>query len=80
MELKNWHESTIRLSNGTKFTLVHNLSGQEINAALECWLARTKQYTKKSFIRYINSKNWACKYAYNDLENLVNNHKQEEII
>jgi hypothetical protein len=80
MELKNWHELEIQLSNGVKFKLVHNLSEEEINAAQTCWLARAKVYIKKSFIKYINSKNWACKYAYNDIEHLLNNHKHEEII
>ena len=64
MNLKNWFESEIQLSNGVKFKLVHNLSEQEINAAQINWLARTNVYNKKSFIKYINSKNWAGKYAY----------------
>lgn len=59
-ETTEWKESFFELSNGTKFSIVHNMTATgEINspqAALDNWLARTSVYTQKSFIQYINSK------------------------
>lgn len=57
----NWYESHFELSNGTKFSIVHNIEGKgninSITAAFDCWIARTNEYTAESFIKYINSKN-----------------------
>ena len=42
------------------FSIWHNLpqsQGMNIEAAVQNWLVRTKQYTAKSLCRYINSKN-----------------------
>lgn len=40
------------------FSVVHNLDefGQSIEAALDNWLARTKDFTGPSFVKYVNSK------------------------
>lgn len=41
------------------FSVIHNLPetfGLSFNNALDCWLARTKKYTAKSLVKYINSK------------------------
>ena len=55
-----WTESSFKLSNGTEFSICHNLPVKgyinSIYAALECWLARTEEFTQASFIEYINSK------------------------
>lgn len=57
---EQWFESGFELSNGKKFSIVHNISQKgninSIHAAFEGWLARTKSYTAKSFVNYINSK------------------------
>ncbi len=49
-----WTESLIKLNN-KEFKIYHNLP-DEINAALQNWLPRTKRYTPKSFCDYINHK------------------------
>ena len=50
----------IDLSNGLSFIIKHNLpikgSVDTLESALDCWLARTKKITGKSFVDYINSK------------------------
>jgi hypothetical protein len=53
--------STVELSNGTIFQLVHNIekthgSINSVEAAIIAWCARTKVFTQESFIEYINSK------------------------
>ena len=49
-----WIETFFSLSNGTKFSVVHNVEKiNSIDAAFQCW---TKKFTQKSFIDYINSK------------------------
>jgi hypothetical protein len=55
------NKSKCNLSNGVEFTIVHNIKNIEgpINsfaAALDCWLARTKEYTAASFVDYVKSK------------------------
>jgi len=43
-----------------KFSIIHNLQnvkGMDFYGALDCWLARTKNFTASSFCRYIMSKN-----------------------
>lgn len=42
------------------FAVIHNMPnvfGVSFDCALDCWLARTKHYTAKSLVKYINSKN-----------------------
>ena len=57
---KQWYETGFELSNGTKFTICHNLPVKgtinSIQAAFDCWLARTDTFTATSFIAYIASK------------------------
>lgn len=54
-----WQEAYFELSNGTKFSICHNMPdtfGLRIDDALPNWLARTKVYTAQSFVDYIMSK------------------------
>lgn len=59
--MSKWYEIFFELSNGTKFSVVHNIAGKgninTITAAFNCWLVRTDEYTQQSFIDYVNSKN-----------------------
>lgn len=50
-----WCETGFKLSNGIEFTICHNIPDY-ITAALDNWLARTKEYTAESFCNYINKK------------------------
>lgn len=60
MKNGNWQEASFELSNGVKFTVIHNIPGtgniNSIHAAFDNWMARTNEYTQGSFIAYINSK------------------------
>lgn len=47
--------STIQLSDGSSFNIVHNLE-EMIEAAAVNWSVRTDDYTAESFCNYINSK------------------------
>ena len=53
-------ETTLRLSNGVEFTIVHNfpMSGpvNTFEAAYTNWLMRTDDYTAESFVAYVKSK------------------------
>lgn len=55
-----WNETFFEISNGMKFSIVHNMAVtgpvNSVEAAFENWLARTKKYTQQDFINYINSK------------------------
>ena len=78
--LKEWHENEIVFFVGKRkveFKIVSNVENME--ACIDNWLARTTNYTKKSLIKYINSKNWANQYAYKDLNDLVANHEGDII-
>ena len=42
-----------------KFSIIHNMPkilGLSIEMALDNWLVRTRKYTSKNFVEYINSK------------------------
>lgn len=54
-ELLPTDETHFQLSNGKLLKIFHNIPN-EINAALDNWLARTNKYTEQSFCDYINSK------------------------
>lgn len=45
----------IRLSNGIRFIIYHNIDDM-IESALTNWLARTRKFTAKDFCAYIRSK------------------------
>lgn len=56
-----WTNTEFKLSNGTKFNVMHNVPTNngginDIDAAFQSWLLRTDEYTCLSFCRYINSK------------------------
>jgi hypothetical protein len=55
-----WIETFFELSDGKKFSIVHNIERQgninSIQAAFDNWIIRTTKYTEKSLIDYINSK------------------------
>lgn len=59
-KIKNkWKETGFELSNGTKFSIYHNLpevKGLSIQDAFQNWLVRTNKYTAKSFTHYIKLK------------------------
>ena len=56
----SWFETIFELSNGASFSVVHNCKQEgninSINAAFDNWLERTKDFSEKSFIGYINAK------------------------
>lgn len=55
-----WMETGFELSNGTTFTICHNMPetlGLSIQDAFQNWIARTNKYTDNSFVAYIDSKN-----------------------
>jgi hypothetical protein len=58
--MSKWNETFYELSNGTKFSIVHNLPMKgninSIQAAFDNWLVRTDDHTAESFVEYINSK------------------------
>jgi hypothetical protein len=54
-EKHDWTETHFKLSNGVLLKIYHNLPNQ-IQAAFDNWLVRTKRYTEKSFCDYINDK------------------------
>lgn len=60
MKNEQWFEAAFELSNGVKFAIVHDIPGKgsinTIQAAFDCWLARTNDYTAESLVKYINSK------------------------
>lgn len=57
VEQNKWNQTNFELSNGYKFSIAHNLQyPDEINAAFDNWMVRTKVFTDKSFCDYINSK------------------------
>lgn len=66
--MKKLTETTIEFSLDCmprQFVVEHNLSehsGLSIEDALNSWLARTKQFTVKSFCKYVKSKdiNFIC--------------------
>ncbi|MCA9750508.1 MAG: hypothetical protein KC414_15465 [Romboutsia sp.] len=52
-------EVEIELTNGIKFNLIHNMPYEgifDINSALICWCARTKDYAPENFVRYVRNK------------------------
>ena len=61
---KNWFEAEIEFElggNKIAFKIYHNISQVEgpidtLDAALDCWLARTVKFSAESFVAYINSK------------------------
>ena len=54
------NKTEINLSNGTSFVIVHDLPMKgavgSFDAALDNWLARTKEYTADSFVNYVKCK------------------------
>lgn len=55
----NWYRAEVESNVDGKnisFTVVHNMSSDTFNAALDCWLARTYDYTDVSFALYVNTK------------------------
>jgi len=55
----NWHTVKFTLKGKDYiFEVVHNLEyfGLDIESALHNWLARTKDFTQKSFMDYVKSK------------------------
>lgn len=42
--------------NRIKFAVIHNMEVQDFKNALDCWLARTEEYTSKNLCNYIRSK------------------------
>jgi hypothetical protein len=55
MDDMKFFETEIRLSDGSSFTIVHNLP-EEIEAAAINWQFRTDEYTAQSLCDYINGK------------------------
>ncbi len=55
VNLPEWQETHFKLSNGVLLKICHNLPNQ-IQAAFDNWIARTKKYTEESFCEYINDK------------------------
>jgi len=58
---RKYNSYTINLSDKTSFQVITNIPDNKsginsLEAALDCWLARTKEYTDVSFVTYINSK------------------------
>jgi hypothetical protein len=58
--MAKFKESEIELSNGTSFKIKHNMTlygpVNSLQAAFDCWIVRTSEYTAESFVEYINSK------------------------
>jgi hypothetical protein len=55
----DWFEAIVKFNiNGraVKFNVINNFPN-EFNSALDCWLARTKTFTVKSFCEYVMNKN-----------------------
>lgn len=54
------NKTSVRLSNGTEFTIVHELPMEGVvgsfEAAFDNWISRTKHYTDDSFCAYVKSK------------------------
>lgn len=55
------NKTTVELNNGDKFIIVHNFSTLEGNinsfdAAFDSWIARTDDFSAKSFVDYVKSK------------------------
>jgi len=55
------NETEVELSNGVKFTVVHDFENMEgpvnsFDAAFQSWLARTTEYTAESFVRYVKTR------------------------
>ena len=64
----------VSLSNGVKFTIyvtIDKANGpvNTLEAALDNWLARTEEYTAKSFVDYINSKGMHKAFTESDYKN-----------
>jgi hypothetical protein len=64
-EMKNrvskFNKTKIELSNGESFTIVHDFPEMEgsvntFDSAFQNWLSRTNDYTAKSFVNYVKSK------------------------
>jgi len=55
-----FNKTTVSFSDGTSFVIYHNIATagniNSIDAAIQCWEARTDQFTAKSLCDYINSK------------------------
>ena len=53
----NWSKAKFKLSDGTKFEIIHNIQPMDmVQAAFHNWLPRTKRHTAESFCDYINEK------------------------
>lgn len=48
-----------------KFSIYHIID-EMIYSAFDNWLARTEEYTSRSFVNYINSKNHPCISAWTE--------------
>jgi len=56
------NQTAIELSNGVKFTIVHDFPKMEgsvnsFDAAFQSWLARTDEYTAEDFVDYVKDRN-----------------------
>jgi len=56
--MSQMQRSEIKLSNGNKFVIIHNLPnlGLDINTTLDNWLGSTNKFTSENFCDYIMSK------------------------
>lgn len=76
MANRKFTRSTIELSNGEGFEIMHNIPEGDINGlqgAIDNWLVRTDEYTPESFCKYVNSKGLHKAYTVEQFQSLIIN-------